>query len=333
MPVVPVPISDPDPIDLATGSYVSQVLLAGGVTLNTAQAAILGKLITAASREIIRYCNRKFGLATYTEIVPPEGTRQDRGEPASAKLSAFPVQSVASVLTGRSGVLTVKNGDTSTNQFATVAFTISGDVEYHDLTYVGLSLSRTASGATTAVSLAFSSYVTLESLSAAINSLGNGWSATVQSSYEKFPSASLVGVREPKDALSNGATLDMFTKAASGYDIERATGIVRCGLGGGGFGGWGGDPWNNAWDGLGGCGGSWGWGQLRVEYTAGWSVIPENLQQVCAEVVKGMYARLDGDPSLKSETADKYSWTAKDAVTNLPEWATSVLGYYKDWSV
>lgn len=264
----------------------------------------------------------------------PEGGRQDRGESDSAKLSAFPVQSVASVTTGRSSVLTVTNSDPATNQFASVAFTLTGDVEYLDLAYTGLSLSRTASGVTTRTTLSFTSYVTLGALATAINTLGAGWNARIQSSYECYPSASLVGVREPKNALGNGAVLDLFTTSATRYDIDRATGILRChGWGGNGFGAAFGAPSGASWEGAGGDGGSGCSGQYQVTYQAGWATIPENLQQVCAEVVKGIFARLDGDPSLKSETADKYSWTAKDAMTSLPDWATSVLGYYKDWSV
>ncbi|WP_406699235.1 hypothetical protein V5E97_10195 [Singulisphaera sp. Ch08] len=335
MPAVPIPITNSDPVDLITGAYATNVLLAGGVTLTTAQAAILGNLITAASREVIRYCSRKFGAQTYSEIVTPEGSRQDRGEPATAKLSAFPVQSVTSVMTGRSSVMTVTNRDSTTNQIASVVFSMTGDVEYLDLTYTGLSLSRTASGATCTDTLTFASHVTLDALATAINALGNGWSATVNATGAApniglFPSASLVGVREPKNALGTGVCLGLFTTPASSYDIDRSTGIMRCyGWSGNAFG----DPFGAPWDGLGGDGGSWGWGQYQVTYTAGWATVPENLQQVCAEVVKGIYARLDGDPSLKGETADKYSWTAKDVMTNLPEWATSVLGFYKDWSV
>lgn len=76
--------ANPSPVDLIASAYAEQVLAAGGVTLTGAQAAILPTLITAASREIIRYCSRQFALTTYSEIVTPEGTRQDRGEPASA---------------------------------------------------------------------------------------------------------------------------------------------------------------------------------------------------------------------------------------------------------
>lgn len=330
--------ANPSPVDLITSAYAEQVLAAGGITLTGSQSAILATLITAASREIIRYCSRQFALTTYSEIVTPEGTRQDRGEPSSAKLSAFPVQSITSVLTNRSTVLTIRNTDTTTNQFASVVFTMTGDVEYLDLVYTGLTLSRMASGVTTTDTLTFAANVTLGALATAINALGNGWNATVQSSYELYPSASLVGVREPKNALSNGACLDLFVTPAESYDIDRATGIMRCygGQGGSGYGGFYGgfsDVFGDSLDGQGGYGGAWGWGQYQATYTAGWSTIPENLQQVCAEIVKGMYARLDTDPSLKSETADKYSYTLRDVISSLPDWAKDVLLYYKSWSV
>jgi hypothetical protein len=194
---------------------------------------------------------------------------------------------------------------------------------------------------TSSVTLPFDSYPTLDALAATINALGNGWSAVVQASGAApavglWPSAALVGVREPKNALSSGASLDAFLTAASSCDIDRSTGIMRCyGWGGNGSGGW--DPWGDpsgaSWDGAGGRGGAWGWGQFRVRYQAGWVNIPESLQLVAAEAVKGIYARLDGDPSLKSETADKYSWAAKDSLGSLPDWATSTLMYYKSWAV
>lgn len=330
--------ANPSPVDLITSAYAEQVLAAGGVTLTGAQQAILSTLITAASREMIRYCDRQFALTTYSEIVTPEGARQDRGEPASAKLSAFPVQSITSVLTNRSTVLTIRNTDTTTNQFASVSFTMTGDVEYFDLVYTGLTLSRMASGVTTTNTLTFAANVTLGALATAINALGGGWNATVQSSYELYPSASLVGVREPKNALSNGACLDLFTTPAESYDIDRATGIMRCygGQGGSGYGGFYGgvgDVFGDSLDGQGGFGGALGWGQYQCTYSAGWSTIPENLQQVCAEVVKGMFARLSTDPSLKSETLGKYTWAARDTISTLPDWAQATLGYYKSWSV
>lgn len=337
MPVIPTPINV-SAVDLISAAYATSALAAGGVTLSTAQSAILPTLITAASREIIRHCGRQFGPVTYDEIVTPEGGRQDRGEPASVQLSYFPVQAVARVMTGRATVLTVSNVDAATNQMASVAFTVSGDVEYNDLAYTGLSLSRTASGVITATSLAFDGYATVGALAAAINGLGSGWRASVASnstpSPALFASADLVGVREPKNAFTPGAALDVFTQAASSYDIDRATGILRCygldGIGWGAGGAWG-PPFGAPWDGLGDWGGgAVGCTQYRVTYTAGFLTIPESLQQVCAELVKATLERLNTDSTLASETTGNYSWTARAVVDTLPEWALQVLSYYKD---
>lgn len=345
-PGIALPASSGNPaIDLTTAQHAANVLAAAGLALTGPQAQLLPSLITAASREIVRYCGRKFALGTYSEIVTPEGARQDRGEPATAKLTAFPVVDVSSVMTGRATVLTVTNGDTSTNQYAQIAFATTGDVEYLDLSYTGLVLSRVASGVTANDTLVFADNPTLAGLAAAINALGHGWTATVQASYEKHPSASLVGGREPKNALSTGAALDLFTQAASGYDIDRASGILRCyatGFGSGlGIGGWGGslgDPWGAAWDGLGGiAGGMLGWGQWQVNYRAGWATVPENLQLVCAEVVKLSLDRLKLNGQMKSQSGgsdlESWSWTARDALQALPEWATTIMNYYKDYSV
>jgi hypothetical protein len=332
--VILTPTSTANP-DLTTPTYVINVLAAGGVTLTSSQRAILPSLVTAVTKEIERYCSRRFALSTYLEIVTPEGGRQDRGEPASAKLSAFPVQGVTSVLTGRSGVLTVTNTDSSLNQFAWVKFLNTGDVEWMDVAATGLILTRMASGVVTEKIVFYNDAVTLASLAAAIGALGHGWNASVQGSYGTWPSASLVGVREPKNALSNGACLDLFTQPASSYDIDRQSGILRCyggGSGGGFYGGFG-DVWGDSLDGMGGYGGALGWGQHQCTYAAGWSTIPEQLQLVAAEVVKLMLARLSGDPSLKSETADKYTWAAEDSLANLSDDARRTLDYYRSWSV
>src|SRR3954462_7864874 len=106
------------PYDLATATFVANALAAGGKTLSAAETAILGPLITAASKEMQRFMGRGIPLATYREGVTPEGGRPDGGEPASAKLSQFPVQAIASVRTGRTAALVVSNVDPATHQFA-----------------------------------------------------------------------------------------------------------------------------------------------------------------------------------------------------------------------
>jgi hypothetical protein len=82
MAVTPTPLTSANAIDLVDRVACGLLLEAGGMSLTSAQSEALPTLITAASREVQRFLGRLIPLAAYTEIVTPEGTRQDRGEPA-----------------------------------------------------------------------------------------------------------------------------------------------------------------------------------------------------------------------------------------------------------
>lgn len=329
------------PYDLVTLEFATDALEAANVSLSDAQAAILPTLIAAASKEIMRYCARAFVLADYDEIVMPEGGRQDRGEPASAKLANFPVRALTRVYTGRQTALLVQNVDPVNNQIATAAFELDGDVEFASLAYTGLVLTWLRLGASNSRTLSFSAYPTVRALADAVNAVGDGWRATVQAGGPadagSFPSADLVGVREPKNAFRPGAGLDLFTTPAGGYDVDRATGILRV-FGGGGLGpGWGGGwgaPFGSMWDGLGDWGGGQiGWSQYRVSYRAGFATVPESIQVVAVEVLKGMLDRLKMNAAYESETlaGGEHAWTARDEVMALPAWCLQILTLYRDW--
>ncbi len=149
------------------------------------------------------------------------------------RLRLRPIQSVLRVATGRVTVLTVTNTDQATNQMASVAMAVAGDVEWPDLQYVGLNLSRLASGVETVVSVDFATYPTIQAVADRINALGHGWQATVlgqgqnQPNYALLPSAALVGAREPKNSLMTGANLDAFGAIPNNYEIARSNGIGR----------------------------------------------------------------------------------------------------------
>lgn len=330
----------PNAYDLCTSAFVQQSLAAGGLTLSPAQLRVVPSLITAASKEIVRFCGRLFVPKTFDEIVTPEGARQDRGEPASAKLQAFPILDLSRVETGRTTALSIRNTDAITNQVATVQFAVTGDVEYLDLAYTGIVLKQIASGVTTSTTLTFAACPTVRSLSDAINAVGRGWSSTIPSAGTApdlglFPSTDLVGVREPKGAFSPGAGLDLFTRPASDYDIDRASGIMRvyCGGLGASWGGWA-DPFGDSWDGLGDYGGgTLGWNQYRVRYTAGFSTVPHDVRRVCVELVKYSLERLATDLTLKSENAKDYSYAVRDSWPMLTDEAAGVLMLYRDWKV
>lgn len=55
-----------------------------------------------------------------------------------------------------------------------------------------------------------------------------------------------------------------------------------------------------------------GYRNVYVEYNAGHIVIPEALQEICAELVSSMYFAGASDKDLKSESLGDYSWTAFD---------------------
>jgi hypothetical protein len=326
-------------IDLVAGSRAQAILSAGGVTLSATQASILPMLITAASREMIRFCgNRPLAAMNFTEILTPEGTRQDRGEPATARLGRFPVLSITRCATGRTTALTITN---SAADEATVVFVATGDVDFDNLIYTGLTLSRSVAGVVTTDTVTWttaSPYTTIASVAASINALGGGWSATATTGgspdVSRFPAAYLVGAREPKDATGSAtARLEVYGTPYASYSIERSTGLLSCsGLSWGrGFGGW--DQWGGWGESAGG--GYYGWPSVEIRYRAGFETVPEQLQLCCAEVVQLMFGRLVLDPALASETTDKYTWTAhaKDALANVSDGARATLNYFKDWRV
>jgi|GEM_PF-2590116 len=330
--------------DLITSDFATKAMAAAGYPLSDAQQAILPTLITAASKEIQRFCNRLFVLLPFDEIVTPEGGRQDRGEPASAKLTYYPVQSLSQVYTGRATSLLIQNTDQTNNQYATVQFAFTGDVDYFDLQYTGLQFNRINSGSLVPTNLAFASYPTIQHMADAINALGHGWQATVQGSgaspnIGQFPSAGLVGVREPKSAFSPGVGLDLFAQAATSYDIDRSTGIMRCygwnGFGAGWGGGWG-DPFGASWDGLGDWGGGQlGWSQYWVSYEAGYKTVPEPIQIVCATLLKNLFQRWALNPYVQSETlaGAEHSITFRQELMLLTPDLLQILTTYKDFSV
>lgn len=330
--------------NLITAEYAANVLAAAGFAMTTEQQTILPSLITAASKEIERYCNRPFVLLNYDEIATPEGGRQDRGEPASFMLSRHPVRSISRAMTSRATALLVANTDSQANQYASVQFAMIGDEEYLDLQYTGLLLNRMSNGTPSTVILTFASYATIQLMADAINALGHGWQATIQSNGVQpnvgmFPSADLVCVREPKNALGQGVGLDLFMQAAGDYDIDRSTGIVRVygrgGLNWGGFGGWC-DPYGASWDGLGGYGGGQlGWSQYRISYQAGYETIPQDVQLICAELVQNSFQRLSRNPYITQETmaGAEHSISFSNTVAPLSDDMRRQLAKYKDWTV
>jgi hypothetical protein len=254
-------------IDLITNARARVALpsaLGGGTSDDTA----INTLITACSRAIMRHCKRAFVSDTYDELYSGRAQRE-------LFLRNFPIQSVKSVRYRPVTVLKVTN---------TLANTPQARVE---VAATSVNLIRVTSGVTTTVGVTFAGNATLTLLQAAINAVGSGWSAASQG-YDTWPSADLYcpngSTTDPGNLAGQGALqcvsgsfaeLKMHTFELSGYQIEgRKGGLLRA------------IPYidpellhpedlifpvgvNN----------------FRVQYTAGYATIPEDVQEACAQLV------------------------------------------------
>jgi hypothetical protein len=285
------------------------------ITLARAQAAmtyytpgsndsLVSTLITACSEAIEKYCKRRFVSTAYDELYNGNGDRR-------LLLRQYPVQSVKSVRYRPVTVLKVINTNTLLNQQARVA-----------VTSTGLSLTRVASGvSSTDTSSTWASFPTLQALANNINGLGNGWSAqvvgdaNVTGDYGLWPSADLYvpgsygdalegsGVLQSQGALTargQNAELKMHTYELAGYQWDARGWLLRA------------IPYTDpellhpedlVWP--------VGINNFRVQYTAGYSTVPEAVQEACARWVALAYNVAGRDPALQSQTiagASTYHW-------------------------
>lgn len=258
------------PADLITLARAKQNL--PSVT-DTSQDTNLQTLITAASRQIARYCRREFVQTDFDELYNGAGDRR-------LMLRNYPLLSVSSVRYRPVTVLKVINNNASLNQQARV--TVSA---------TGLTVLRVASGVkTTDTSITFVGNVTLQAVANAVNALGNGWSAQVVADYANWPSADLYcpnGITSTRSdaplpsaqgALTvwgQFAELKMHTYELAGYQLDQRRGWLLRAI-----------PYTDPellhpedliWP--------TGVNNFRVQYTAGYATVPEDVQEACAELV------------------------------------------------
>jgi hypothetical protein len=252
----------------ATLTTLAAVKLYMGIS-NTAQDAKLTALLTAASFAIENYCDRVFAEQTLIEYY--DG--RDNWRNGYLHLKQMPVTSIARIASEPVAALTVKN-ESAAVQLAQV-----------QVTATGVTLTSTASAVSTTDDISFATCPTIGSLA---NAIGNaGFSATVTSTYSEWPSVML---RVPQGALNakaggltNGAQLFVYTRELSVASINCDEGTVY------GF-----FPV--------------GFQQVEVRYTAGYAVIPADVQTACAIVVKALNSQSAIDNNLAYEKLGDYSW-------------------------
>jgi hypothetical protein len=298
---------------------------------DSSQDTLLQTLITACSDAVEKYCRRRFVSTAFDELYDGTGDRR-------LLLRQYPIQSVQAVRYRPVTVLKVINNDAVTNQQARVS-----------VTSTGLTLVRVASGVKTTSTLTFAGNVTLNALAAAITALGGGWSGQIvgdagtgggQGDYGLWPSADLYipgsygdplegsGVQQSQGALTargQFAELKMHTYELAGYQWDARGWLLRA------------IPYTDPellhpedliWP--------VGINNFRVQYTAGYSTIPEAVQEACAEWVAILWNLTRRDPLLSDQSAPAaphQAWPRAADPAHLPDAVRVLLAPYRRHTV
>ena len=291
-----------------------------GAPLGQGQVNLLPRLVTRASRLVRRYLNRKITRATYDETytIDPGGTLLTR---------EYPINQLLAVRANLTAVLTIQNLDTTTNQDAWVSFNLTGDW-YTGQSLTGITLTRYASGVEVDSSLSFATYPTIQALAAAINALGNGWSAQAISPYELWGTADILQVQGSFPALGDTASLKIHTGRIKidAYDAE--SGIIN--IAGPAI-----EPVDSIRFGpftqtsLDNLDMDPAFLAYRVKYDAGYDTVPEDLQDSVIEVVKAMMERKSTDSTVVSESDGVASSTIRAFIGSLPDSVQATLNLYR----
>jgi hypothetical protein len=266
----------------------------------TGQDALVGTLVTAMSDAIEKYCRRRFVAQSYDELYDGNGDRR-------LFLRQYPIQSVKSVRYRPVTVLKIINNNLNQYQQARVT-----------VTSTGLSLFTVASGAASTITsgLDWTTNPTLNALASAVASLGNGWSAQIvgdagqagnPGDYGLWPAADLYvpasygdplegdGILQSQGAMNARgafAELKMHTYELQGYQWDAGAGWLLRAI-----------PYTDpellhpedlVWP--------IGINNFRIQYTAGYSVVPEAVQEACARWVAIAYFNTLRDPRLQAQT-------------------------------
>ena len=306
-----------DPIDLVTLQYATAATASAG--LSPAEVAQLPNQITSVSRLFSKTLNRTFQRQIYDGLYTAS-------QPGNSILARnFPVNRILKLATNATTVLSVCNTQTSVNQDATIELATEGSFTLPDLPprVTGLRLERESSGVLSSSFLDFGLYVTVQALADAVNALGNGWTATVATSYGQWGTSHFRAVQGAIPALGRDspATLKIHVDRVP-FTLEPEEGEIA-------FVDEGTDAFNSIRFGpyLSTSYGDLDVGGerngLRLIYDAGFDVIPQDVQQAAIEQILFQFATLKNDQSLKSERIGGYSYELNTEQSEMPR---SVMG-------
>lgn len=294
------------------------------VTLSAAQAALsdldagqladLPAVITAVSQHISARYRRGMAATTVYDIHEIASNR-------TLRFNYQPVIQVLLVETDLMPLLTITNTGPATQ--ALVAMNATG--EFDSLTATGITLTRVTAGvAATPIVLTWAEYPTVAQLVAAINALGQGWTAVLPGNYNDLPAlgplptASIQPDMGTKSALNIGCQLWAFTRVLNDWTItkRRQLLIYEWRVQGYSYPGqtWGVDPRNN---------------RFKVTYQAGNVCVPADVQRAAILTIRDVLDRTTREGGLTSLRSEDYSFVI-DTMGGIPSVAKAFLSRYQD---
>jgi len=252
------------------------------VTLKIVDVYLIERLIDRATDYIERYCNRKLKSRDYTrEIYWGSGSTK-------LILDEYPVTRVSRLSEARTNAFSIKNTSTDTN-FCTVEITstvlraiVDGGANDDDTSFT------------------LSSYTTIDDLITAIEALDKGWSCTAIADDTDSRDASEILVRPAMFVdNSNLAYIEIVNDDITDYKLlkpteDRNEGIIYY-IG----------EFNEDLE-------------YFVNFTAGYTTIPNALEEACIRLVALQYNQSKADPLMKSESLGDYSYTKADFRDTIP---------------
>ncbi len=290
------PITQPALVSMDRAAYNGTL-----AALAASNPSALAELLMAATTKIVRYCRRDFAQTSYAEFYDGGGYPYQR-----LALKQFPVTDITRVATDPQTVLRITNTSPAVNQRATVE-TI-GTV---------LRLKRVASAVSTTVDLDFGAYPTLTAISTAVNATAGSWSCAIQSGYDLYPSADLNPLQGAADARNSPACIEMHIE-----DLNMWTGA--CGGGCQQESGWRLDAGPGILDGF----FPKGWQNIRVDYQAGFAVVPQAVQEACVLLTQDLVQSEQANRALTSGSLGPYKFAYAQDSTAMSKAVRDLLSEY-----
>ncbi|MHC4464668.1 MAG: head-tail connector protein [Planctomycetota bacterium] len=273
-----------------------------GVAVADCSDALLDNLIDRASDAIEKYCHRTFASTAYRE-------RYDGDGETNLFLNQYPITAVTMVSVGSHDAIRITN--TSSDAFS--AYVTVG--EMGDLsTSLALVVVGGTNDGTSTLNFAARATYTLATLVTAINALGSGWAATLALTAEQYWDACEILPVMAYQCLDSYTYLSVPDDPKQGYEIYAKRGELLL---------------SSRF--------STGCQNVTVRYTAGYSTIPDDLEQICIDLVQVYYKSKGLDSTVKREKLDDHDITYADegggGARDLPQHIRRRLAPYKKWRV